>query len=435
MHELVVPEIGESVTSGILAAWLKNDGDQVSEGEELFELETDKATLAVPSPGTGVLRVSVQEGTEVEVGQVVASIEEGSPGSVIAEGTSKTNDTSKDDYERSDNGAPRVAGHAPPMSPAVRRVIEEHDLDPATITGTGAKGRITKADAERAASGARATGASKATERTPATRTGTTSAGAAESAAAPQASPRDTRPAPDRAPAATAGQRRVPLSNLRKRIAENLVHSRQSSAHVTTFAEVDMSRVIAIRTERRDQFQERFGVRLGFMSFFVKAYEAALSEYPEVNAYLDNTDIIYNDAVNIGVALSSEKGLLTPVLKDVASKSFADIERQIVDFGERANSRRLMPDELVGATFTISNGGVFGSLMSTPIPSPPQTAVLGMHAIEKRPVVVDDEIVIRPMMYLALTYDHRMVDGREAVGFLGRIRQLVQDPTRLLLGL
>ena len=196
-----------------------------------------------------------------------------------------------------------------------------------------------------------------------------------------------------------------------------------------------MSRVIAIRTERRDQFQERFGVRLGFMSFFVKASQTALSEYPEVNAYLDNTDIIYNDAVNIGVALSSEKGLLTPVLKDVASKSFADIERQIVDFGERANSRRLMPDELVGATFTISNGGVFGSLMSTPIPSPPQTAVLGMHAIEKRPVVVDDEIVIRPMMYLALTYDHRMVDGREAVGFLGRIKQLVQDPTRLLLGL
>jgi 2-oxoglutarate dehydrogenase E2 component (dihydrolipoamide succinyltransferase) len=412
MHELVVPEIGESVTTGILAAWLKNDGDQVSEGEELFELETDKATLAVPSPGTGVLRVTVQEGAEVEVGQVVASIEEGPASPAAAEKPSKNESA------------------APAMSPAVRRVIEENGLDPATITGTGANGRITKADAERAA---KSTKTSVPPERAPATATGSAADGAPEPAPANR-----VHVAPSAATAtspATAAQRRVPLSNLRKRIAENLVHSRQSSAHVTTFAEVDMSRVIAIRTERRDQFQERFGVRLGFMSFFVKASQTALSEYPDVNAYLDNTDIVYNDAVNIGVALSSEKGLLTPVLKDVASKSFADIERQIVDFGERANNRRLMPDELVGATFTISNGGIFGSLMSTPIPSPPQTAVLGMHAIEKRPVVVDDEIVIRPMMYLALTYDHRMVDGREAVGFLGRIKELVQDPTRLLLGL
>ena len=421
MHELVVPEIGESVTSGILAAWLKNDGDQVSEGEELFELETDKATLAVPSPGTGVLRVTVQEGAEVEVGQVVASIEEGPASPDAAEKPGAATKTSV---------AERPTKVEPALSPAVRRVIEENGLDPATITGTGANGRITKADAERAA---KSTKTSVPAERAPATATGSAADGAPEPAPADRVHVAPS--APTATGPATAAQRRVPLSNLRKRIAENLVHSRQSSAHVTTFAEVDMSRVIAIRAERREQFQERFGVRLGFMSFFVKASQTALSEYPEVNAYLDNTDIVYNDAVNIGVALSSEKGLLTPVLKDVASKSFADIERQIVDFGERANSRRLMPDELVGATFTISNGGIFGSLMSTPIPSPPQTAVLGMHAIEKRPVVVDDEIVIRPMMYLALTYDHRMVDGREAVGFLGRIKELVQDPTRLLLGL
>jgi 2-oxoglutarate dehydrogenase E2 component (dihydrolipoamide succinyltransferase) len=225
------------------------------------------------------------------------------------------------------------------------------------------------------------------------------------------------------------------MSNLRKRIAANLVASRQNSAHVTTFNEVDMSRTMAIRTQYREAFQERFGVRLGFMSFFIKASQFALDQSPEVNAFLDDTDIVYNEKVNIGVALSSEKGLLTPVIKDVGAKSFGDIENQIIDFITRANNKRLKPDEMTGATFTISNGGVFGSMLSTPIPSPPQTAVLGMHAIEKRPVVVDDEIVIRPMMYLALTYDHRMIDGREAVGFLAKIKQFVQDPTAILLGL
>ncbi len=230
-------------------------------------------------------------------------------------------------------------------------------------------------------------------------------------------------------------QRRVPLSNLRRRIAENLVHSRQSSAHVTTFNEVDMSAVMGVRAKYKDTFSEQHGVRLGFMSFFVKAAQYALQAFPEVNAYLDGTDVLYNDYVNIGVALSSDKGLLTPVLKDVEMKGFADIEGQIVDFSERARSKRLKPDEMVGATFTISNGGIFGSLLSTPIPSPPQTAVMGMHTIQKRPIAVGDEVVIRPMMYLALTYDHRMIDGREAVLFLGRIKELVEDPTRLLLGI
>jgi len=230
-------------------------------------------------------------------------------------------------------------------------------------------------------------------------------------------------------------QRRVPLSNLRKRIAENLVYSKQSSAHVTTFNEVDMSAIMSVRSKYKDSFNDRYGVRLGFMSFFVKASQIALNAFPEVNAYLDGTDVLYNDYVNVGVALSSEKGLLTPVLKDVEGKSFADIEQQIIDFSTRANSKRLKPDEMVGATFTISNGGVFGSLLSTPIPSPPQTAVMGMHSIQKRPIAVGDQVVIRPMMYLALTYDHRMIDGREAVLFLGRIKELVEDPTRLLLGI
>jgi 2-oxoglutarate dehydrogenase E2 component (dihydrolipoamide succinyltransferase) len=204
---------------------------------------------------------------------------------------------------------------------------------------------------------------------------------------------------------------------------------------VTTFNEVDMTAIMAVRSKYKDSFNDRYGVRLGFMSFFVKASQVALQEFPEVNAYLDGTDVLYNDYVNVGVALSSEKGLLTPVLKDVEGKSFADIEQQIIDFSTRANSKRLKPDEMVGATFTISNGGIFGSLLSTPIPSPPQTAVMGMHSIQKRPIAVGDQVVIRPMMYLALTYDHRMIDGREAVLFLGRIKELVEDPTRLLLGI
>ncbi len=379
MTEIHVPEVGESISSGILTAWLKSDGEIVNQGEEVFELETDKATLAVPSPAAGVLKISIAEGHEVAVGQVVGTIDE------------------------AETAAP--ATDAPPsgskLSPAVRRIVEEHGLDPAGLAGSGRGGRITKDDAMKALE--------------------------AQSAAGKSAKPTT----------ATGGarQRRVPMSNLRKRIAENLVASRQNSAHVTTFNEVDMSAVMKIRARHRETFQERHGVKLGFMSFFIKASQYALDQSPEVNAYLDGTDILYNEYVNIGVALSSENGLLIPVIKDVALQGFGDIERRIVDFIARANEKHLKPDEMVGATFTISNGGVFGSLLSTPIPSPPQTAVLGMHTIEKRPVVIDDEIVIRPMMYVALTYDHRVIDGREAVGFLGKIKQFVEDPTQLLLGL
>ena len=325
------------------------------------------------------------------------------------------------------------AGSGAALSPAVRRIVSEHGLDPSTITGTGPKGRITKEDALAAADVATARSRVEGAAQTDSRATDATKAPAGPSAAAgspgiPAALAAPSMPTNDR-------QRRVPLSNLRKRIAENLVYSRQTSAHVTTFNEVDMSAVMDLRAKHKESFQERHGVRLGFMSFFVKASQTALEAFPGVNAYLDGTDVLYNDYVNIGVALSSEKGLLTPVIKDVSVRSFADVERQIVDFMTRANDRKLMPDEMVGATFTISNGGVFGSLLSTPIPSPPQTAVLGMHAIQKRPVVVGDQIVIRPMMYLALTYDHRMIDGREAVQFLGMVKDLIEDPSRMLLGL
>lgn len=440
-NDIAVPEIGESVSSGILAAWLKQDGENVDEGEEIFELETDKATLGVPSPASGVLRHGANEGDEVEVGQIVGQIDAKASASAPAAGAEKgeavessapTGSSTKKDEGGAPADAPAASppaavesGVQPPagavtskadpgmLSPAARRVVEEYALDASRITGTGPGGRITKADAEKAA---RESGASGGTP------------GSAASGSRPPALGEPQMPTNER-------QRRQPLSNLRKRIAENLVYSRQSSAHVTTFNEVDMSAVMGVRSRYKETFNEAHGVRLGFMSFFVKASQVALSEFPEVNAYLDGADVLYNDYVNVGVALSSEKGLLTPVLKDVAMMSFADVERQIIDFSERANKRRLKPDEMVGATFTISNGGVFGSLLSTPIPSPPQTAVLGMHTIQKRPVAVGDEVRIRPMMYLALTYDHRMIDGREAVLFLGRIKAQIEDPTRLLLGL
>lgn len=410
--EIEVPEVGESVSSGILAAWLKDDGAAVEEGEEIFELETDKATLGIPSPATGTLHRAAAEGDEVAVGQSVGQIDtEGT-----AEATAKpAQDTAK---PAQDTAKPAATNDA--LSPAVRRVVAEHSLDASKITGTGPGGRITKADAEKAAKSGAGGTAAASSGAAPAS-TGTALAASPPALGAPSMSTNER-------------QRRVPLSNLRKRIAENLVYSKQSSAHVTTFNEVDMTAIMAARSKYKDTFNDRHGVRLGFMSFFVKASQIALNAFPEVNAYLDGTDVLYNDYVNVGVALSSEKGLLTPVLKDVEAKSFADIERQIVDFATRANNKRLKPDEMVGATFTISNGGVFGSLLSTPIPSPPQTAVMGMHSIQKRPIALDDQVVIRPMMYLALTYDHRMIDGREAVLFLGRIKELVEDPTRLLLG-
>ena len=424
--EIAVPEIGESVSSGILAAWLKDDGEQVDEGEEIFELETDKATLGVPSPAAGVLSRGAEEGDEVNVGQIVGQIDtdgQAASGDASENGDSASQPSQKDAGEAQASEkekAPAQKQDAPvadgrrneTLSPAVRRVVDEHNLDPTGITGTGKDGRITKEDALKAANSA-----------------GT------EPAAAAAAAPGSPAPLAQPSMQANERQRRVPLSNLRKRIAENLVYSRQNSAHVTTFNEIDMGAIMSLRSQYKEQFEKKYGVRLGFMSFFVKASQFALQQFEEVNAYLDGTDVLYNDYVNVGVALSSEKGLLTPVIKDVAASSFADIEHQIIDFIDRANKKRLKPDEMVGATFTISNGGVFGSMLSTPIPSPPQTAVLGMHAIEKRPVVRNDEVVVRPMMYAALTYDHRMIDGREAVLFLGKIKEFIEDPARLLLGL
>jgi len=415
-QEVQVPEVGESVSGGVLASWLKKSGDSVEEGDEIFELETDKATLSVPSPAGGALEISVQEDSEVEVGQVVGYIDSAGAGAPPqAEAAAQTAGTgAAEEPAAKDAGA---GAGAEDLSPAVRRIVAEHGLDPTNIKGSGKNGRITKDDALRAAEPAQA-------QR---------SAGGKEPAAASMGTPQS-------AAAKTGGtayrpQRRVKMSTLRRKVSENLVASKQNSAHLTTFNEVDMSAVKALRAKYRDSFEKKYGVRLGFMSFFVKAAVAALREFPEVNAFVDGQEIVYNDYYNIGVAVSTERGLIVPVLRNADQKSFGEIETEIISFGKRAQEKKLAPDELTGGTFTISNGGVFGSMLSTPIPNPPQTGVLGMHSIDERPVVVDGEIVARPMMYIALTYDHRIIDGREAVRFLVKIKEQIQDPAQMLLEL
>lgn len=402
MSNVVVPEVGESVSSGIVAAWLVKTGEQVEEGQDLFELETDKATLPIPSPESGVITITVGEGEEVDIGAVVASIAAGF-------GTkSEASPVAQDGPIPSD--ASEIA-----MSPSVRVLLETHKLDPKGIP-TKQAGRLTKEDVEAFLN--MATPPKQSSEKR-----------GIEIPAVPKTH------SPQSKATISAAQERVAMSTLRKKIAENLVASKQQSAHLTTFNEVDMSTTMVMRSRYKDSFEKKHDVRLGFMSFFIKASIYALQQYPNVNAYIDGTDIIYNHFYNIGVAISTEAGLLVPVIRDADQKSFAEIEASIVDFGTRAKKKRIMPDEFVGGTFTISNGGVFGSMLSTPIPSPPQSAVLGMHSIQKRAVVINDEIVIRPMMYLAVSYDHRILDGKDAIGFLLTIKNAIENPERVLLDL
>jgi 2-oxoglutarate dehydrogenase E2 component (dihydrolipoamide succinyltransferase) len=437
--EVKVPEVGESITQGVIAAWLKTEGDQVAEGEDLFELETDKATLSVPSPAGGVLAIIEEEGAEVSVGQVVASIETSKAGAVKeragAPPARETEASQKnrvefeinidEDLPPTDSRAAvserkegpagedvrkQAPSETPTLSPAVRRLVEEHHLNPRALTGSGKDGRITKGDVLRFLE----------------QRNGET---AAEKPARPAPSAPVSKPAAD----AGATQRRVKMTTIRKRIAENLLQSRQGAAHVTTFNEIDMSSVIDLRARYREAFEQKHGTRLGFMSFFVKACSAALAEYPVINAWIDGDDIVYNDEYNIGIAVSTQRGLVVPVLRGADGLSFAEIEKQIRGFAGRARDKKLGIDDLTGGTFSITNGGVFGSMLSTPIPSPPQSAILGMHAIQERPVVKGGEIVVRPVMYVALTYDHRLIDGSEAVSFLVRVKECIEDPERMFI--
>ncbi|MFE8583045.1 2-oxoglutarate dehydrogenase complex dihydrolipoyllysine-residue succinyltransferase [Sphingomonas sp. NCPPB 2930] len=407
--EVLVPVLGESISEATLGEWLKQPGDAVAVDEPIASLETDKVSVEVPSPVAGVMgQHAVKVGDTVQVGALLATVDAG--GSAPAKTEAATPAVT---------AAPAAAAPAPAaapaadessdspaaLSPSVRRAVLEHGLDPATIKGTGKDGRITKEDVAAAA-------ASKSSAPAPA---------AAPAAAAPAGSARK--------------EERVKMTRLRQTIAKRLKEAQNTAAMLTTFNDVDMTAVIEARAKYKDLFEKKHGVRLGFMGFFVKAATMALKDIPSVNASIEGDEIVYHDYADISVAVSAPNGLVVPVIRDAQDLTVAGIEKTIGDFGKRAKDGTLKMEEMKGGTFTISNGGVFGSLMSTPIINPPQSAVLGLHRIEERPVVVDGQIVIRPMMYLALSYDHRIIDGREAVTFLVALKNAIQDPTRILIDL
>ena len=403
--DVAVPALGESVTEATIGRWLKQAGEGVARDEPLAELETDKVAMEVNAPAAGVLAELVAaEGDTVSVGAVIARVQPGAAPAPAKQPAAPA--------KAAPAPAPAAAPSAEalqPMSPAVRRIVGEYNLDPASIAGTGKDGRLTKADVMKAIEAGTARTIAPAAPATPAPAT----------PAAPQA--------------AAAREERVPMTRLRKRIAERLKEAQNTAAMLTTYNDVDMSAVIAARARYRDMFEKKHGIRLGFMSFFVKACILALKEVPAVNARIDGDDIVYQNFYDIGVAVSAPQGLVVPIVRDAEALGFADTEKTIADFGRRARDGKLKLEELQGGTFTISNGGIFGSLMSSPILNPPQVGILGMHRIEERPVARNGEIVLRPMMYLALSYDHRMVDGREAVTFLVRVKEAIEDPNRLLL--
>jgi 2-oxoglutarate dehydrogenase E2 component (dihydrolipoamide succinyltransferase) len=394
--EIKVPAMGESVTEATIARWLKKEGDSVSRDEPLVELETDKVSVEVPSPAAGVLEhISVQQGSTVGVGSVLGAVAEGAAPKAQAPAPKAQ--------------SPKPAGQVPPPPPSVRRIAEEEKLDVSAIAGSGKRGQVTKADALAALETVKA--------------------------AAPVRSAPVRAQTPSTPSARDEREERVPMSRLRKTIALRLKESQEIAAQLTTFNEVDMSKLMALRSAYKDGFEKKHGVKLGFMGFFVKACTAALKEIPAVNAEIDGDDIVYKNYYDIGVAVSTERGLVVPVVRDADALPLAGIEKTIADFAARARDNKLKLEELLGGTFTITNGGVFGSLMSTPILNMPQSGILGMHKIQNRPVAIGDKIEIRPMMYLALSYDHRLVDGREAVTFLVRVKENLEDPQRLLLDL
>ena len=402
--EITVPTLGESVADATVARWIKTTGDAVAADEPVVELETDKVTLEVPAPAAGTLgEILAAEGATVEVGAGLAMLNEGAAPAAAAPAPVAPAPAAP--------AAPASSAADMPLSPAVRRLVEENNLNPAAIKGTGVDGRLTKADVLAYMKGAPA-------------------------APAMTSAPAAAQPMPRQQPRAedAAREERVPMSKLRQVIASRLKTAQNTAAMLTTFNEVDMTALMALRSSYRQEFEAAYGTRLGFMGMFVLASIRALQEFPAVNAEIDGTDIIYKNYYNIGVAVGTPQGLVVPVVRDAGALGLADIETRIADFGDRARNGKITPDDMAGGSFTISNGGVYGSLMSTPILNPPQSGILGMHKIEKRPVVVDDAIVIRPMMYLALSYDHRIIDGREAVSFLARIKELVEDPRRLVLG-
>ncbi|UCG19992.1 MAG: 2-oxoglutarate dehydrogenase complex dihydrolipoyllysine-residue succinyltransferase [Deltaproteobacteria bacterium] len=413
--EIKVPSVGESVTEATLAQWYKKEGDQVRKGELLFVLETDKVTLEIEAEADGVLKISKSEGETIPIGGVVGTIDRSAAPVAVEEPAAA-------EAVEPPPAAPPPTAEPPPVEPAaeiplaaepvlppsVRRLVAEKNLDASKIRGTGPGGRITKGDVilylEQAAV-----------------------AVPSEVPAPPRALPHEVAPAIDESIT------RKPMSQIRQRIAARLVEAKQSTAMLTTFNEIDMTRVQEIRAHYKEPFLKKYGVRLGIMSFFIKACVEALMEFPELNAYIENKDIIYHNYYHLGVAIGAERGLVVPVIRDADKLSFAQLEQAIIDYVKKIQENRLELADLEGGTFTITNGGVFGSLLSTPILNIPQSGILGMHKIENRPVVLDGQVVVRPMMYVALTYDHRIVDGRQAVTFLVRIKEFIEEPDRIMI--
>ena len=416
--EIKVPQLPESIQDATLVSWHKQPGEAVKRDENLVDIETDKVVLECPAPADGVLReIRQPNGATVTAGLVIAILDEDAaavrpaaasvPAATPA--TAVPASAAKPALTPAPRGVAAASTSTPdrdlPLSPSVRRLVEEHQLDPAKIKGTGLDGRLTKGDVLEYLN-----------------------QGAASASATPPAISAEPPVA-----GATRQDRRVPMTRMRARIAERLSESQANTVMLTSFNEVDLSQVMALRSRYKDRFETQQGVKLGFMSFFVKAVIEALKKYPVVNASTEGNDIIYHDYWDISVAVSTPRGLVTPVLRDAERMSFAEIEKTLADLAMRARDGKISIEELTGGTFTITNGGVFGSLYSTPIINPPQSAILGMHAIKERPVVVDGQIVARPMMYIAITYDHRIIDGREAVLFLVSVKESLEDPTRLLL--
>ncbi len=423
--EIRVPSLGELVTEATVAKWLKRPGEAVALDEPVVELETDKVTLEVSAPAAGTLaEILAEEGANLPVGAVLGRIAEGAAAAALTHpavpaGSTLSRIAGEGAARREAGEGGSAAAVLERSGPAARKLIEENGLDAARIAPTGPGHRITKADVIEALA-------------RPAPMPPATSPPPSASISPPPSAP---TPAPMPAPELAEREVRVRMTRLRRRVAERLKAAQNAAAMLTTFNEIDMTEAIAWRERWREAFEKKHGVRLGFMSIFVKAAIAALKEIPGVNAEIDGEDIIYKNHYDIGVAVGTEHGLVVPVVRDADRISFADIEKTIAALGRKARDGKLSIDDLSGGTFTISNGGVYGSLLSTPILNPPQSGILGMHKIERRPVAIGDKIEIRPMMYVALSYDHRIVDGREAVGFLVRIKELVEDPARLLLDL
>jgi 2-oxoglutarate dehydrogenase E2 component (dihydrolipoamide succinyltransferase) len=440
---VVVPPLGESVSEAVLLRWLKNDGDAVAVGDPLVELETDKANVDLPSEGAGVLRRAKDAGETVQVGETIGRIDEGGgggnakpAGKPAAAPAAPASQPASPEAKAAVPATKSAAAVAPEdLSPAVRRMVEENRLDASQIKATGPSGRITKEDVQAHLD---ARGVNKAdqaqveTERAEAPAPKGTAA-PAQPAAVPAAANQGAGGEKPHLVFDETGIKRVPMSKLRKRIAQNLVQAQQTAAILTTFNEVDLSNVMALRAKYKERFQEVHGIGLGLMSFFTRACVLALKEFPRVNAQLDGDDVVYFDYVHLGIAVSTDRGLAVPVLRHVEQMSFAKIEAEIKRLATATRDGKLGLQELSGGTFTITNGGVFGSLLSTPIINPPQSAILGMHTIQKRPVAVGDKVEVHPMMYLALSYDHRLIDGRESVSFLVRVKEYLEDPARLML--